>query len=83
MITVRVHRQPVKEVVGRGKYIRTKKPTETRELQAELVKGRGIWVYWDMCGPSIFSKSTGVGRGKMRDWIIGTKDLQLLHAEAK
>lgn len=83
MIAVRVHRQPVLEVIGRAKYVRTKKPLETRELQAELVKGKGIWVYWDLCGPSIFNKATGVGRGKMRDWIIDQKDLVLLHAAAK
>lgn len=83
MIAVRVHRWPILEQPLRGKAIRTKKPVETRELLVELVKGHGIYVYFPFNDVRLFTKSTGVGRGVMRDWLIDAKDLVLLHVVAK
>jgi hypothetical protein len=83
MISVRVHRQPILEKPLRGRIVRTKKPVETKEYLAELIKGHGIYVHFPFNDARLFTKSTGVGRGKMRDWVIDQADLVLLHAAAK
>jgi hypothetical protein len=83
VITVRVHRQPVKEKPLRGRPIRTKKPLETRELRAEVVSGKGVYVYFPFNDDRLFNMGDGVGRGRMQDWVIDPADLALLHATAK
>jgi len=78
VISVDVHRQPIKEVRD-GQTIRTKRPTETRRLQAEFIPARGIYVYFPFNDDRLFTKE-GIGKGVMRDWLIDPKDVVLLHA---
>jgi hypothetical protein len=80
MIRVKVHRQPVLEK-ERGRWVRTKKILETKEVLAEAIFGHGIDVYFPLNNVRTFSMATGVGRGLMRDWVIDPKDLVLLLAK--
>ena len=81
MITVQVHRQPIKEVRD-GQVLRVARPCETKELQAYAVPGKGIFVCFPINDDRSFTKA-GVGVGKMKDWVIDPKDVVLLHAMAK
>lgn len=79
MITVRVHRRPVLEAPPKATPIRTRKYLETLELRAEYIKGSGVWVYFPFNDDRQFTKA-GVGRGRMKDWVIDPEDLILLFA---
>lgn len=81
MITVSVHRQPIKEVRD-GQVIRTARPVDTKSLQAEFIQARGIYVYFPFNDDRVFTKE-GIGNGVMKDWLIDPKGVVLLHAMAK
>ncbi len=83
---VTVHRWPVKErkrVRGKLSYeesdwVRTDKPTETRQVSVLDRKKNKLFLHFGQAGEREFNIKQGRGFGTMVDWVIDRDDLSLL-----